>query len=78
MLVDVAMNTIPSIFDSIGGPSKFARALGLKQSAASEMKRRKSIPVVYWPVLIDAMKASGKSLTYEDLVQAHQRDEATQ
>ena len=73
VLDDVAMNTVTAIFQQIGGPAKFARALGLKPSAASEMKRRNSIPVPYWPDLIEVMKEQGKPLTYEQLVQAHQR-----
>lgn len=75
VLDDVAMNTVTDIFHEIGGPTKFARALGLKPSAASEMKRRNSIPVPYWPDLIVAMKEKGKPLTYEQLVQAHQRQQ---
>lgn len=76
MLDDVAMNTVTDIFHEIGGPTKFARALGLKPSAASEMKRRNSIPVPYWPDLIEAMKDKGKPLTYEQLVLAHQKEPA--
>lgn len=77
VLDDVAMNTVINtvfdIFREIGGPTKFAKAMGLKPSAASEMKRRNSIPVPYWPELIKVMKAEGKPLTYEQLVKAHQK-----
>ena len=44
-----------------------ARVLDVGISTASEMKRRKSIPVKYWPKLVDA----GEGITYEQLVAAH-------
>lgn len=77
MVLNVAMNTVTEIFDEMGGPTSFARALGLKPSAASEMKRRNSIPVAYWPELIRAAKTKRKRLTYEQLVEAHQKPAAS-
>jgi hypothetical protein len=46
------METIPHIFDALGGPAKVAVLLGVKKSTANEMKRRKAIRVCYWPALI--------------------------
>lgn len=38
-----------------------ARVLGVGASTTSEMKRRESIPVEYWPVLVDEAKRIGRS-----------------
>lgn len=35
------------------------------------MKRRGSIPVRYWPKVIEGAQAAGKAITYEDLVNLH-------
>lgn len=71
------MNSIPAIFDQIGGPSKVAEILSVKTSAASEMKRRGSIPVRYWPRLVDACKELGiRGVNYDVLVDLHQKETA--
>jgi hypothetical protein len=66
------MQTISDIFDAFGGPSAVSRALAVNPSTASEMKRRRSIPVAYWPRLIEAAGERGiAGITYEVLVNAH-------
>lgn len=69
------MNSVPAIFDRIGGPTRVAEILDVKTSAASEMKRRKSIPVKYWPRLVDACKEAGiRGVNYDVLVDLHQKE----
>ena len=65
------MTSVPSLFQTLGGPTKVARMLDVGFSTASEMKRRKSIPVKYWPKLVAACAAEGVSITYERLVEMH-------
>jgi hypothetical protein len=66
------MQTVSEIFDAFGGPSSVSRVLGVNPSTASEMKRRKSIPVPYWPLLVQAASERGLSeISYEVLVRAH-------
>lgn len=65
------MSNITTIFDEFGGPGKMAEALGVKPSAASEMKRRGSIPVRYWPDLVAACQQKGIDISYERLVAIH-------
>ncbi len=66
------MDSIPSIFDALGGPGRVAKLIGVKPSAASEMKRRRSIPVQYWPALVEASTLLGfDGLNYEALVNLH-------
>ena len=66
------MCSVYTIFETLGGPTKVARILGVGFTTASEMKRRGSIPVKYWPKLVEACEASGvDGVTYERLVTMH-------
>ena len=71
MLID-GMTSISTIFQNLGGPTKVARFLEVGFSTASEMRRRGSIPVKYWPKLVAACEAEGvDGITYERLVEMH-------
>jgi len=66
------MNTVEDVFLAFDGTANFADALSLGLSTASEMRRRGSIPVRYWPRLVDeAQKRSIPSITYDRLVAIH-------
>jgi hypothetical protein len=65
------MNTVDDVFSGFGGPTAFGRAIGVKPSAASEMKRRASIPVVYWEKLVEAARQRGIQISYDRLVSIH-------
>jgi hypothetical protein len=66
------MNTIDEIFAGFSGTSAFAVALGLNLSTASEMRRRSSIPVRYWPKLVEAARERGlDGITFDSLVAMH-------
>lgn len=66
------MNTVEDVFTKFEKTSAFADALGLKLSAASEMRRRKSIPVRYWPRLAEVARERGfDEITYDTLVAMH-------
>ncbi|MRX33188.1 hypothetical protein GJR93_09200 [Aminobacter sp. MDW-2] len=65
------MNTVHDIFDTFGGTGAVARIINVKHSAASEMRRRQSIPVKYWPSLIEHAKATGAALDSDALVRVH-------
>ena len=77
------LETVDDVFDAFGGPTRVARALGLKRadgslasSTASEMKRRGNIPVDYWPRLIEAAPEYDVSgLTPETLMAIHVKPE---
>jgi len=72
------MRTVSDIFNTFGGTSATARAMGVKQSAASEMKRRGSIPVRYWPALIESAQRGGIDLNSDILVRVHAEQEAVE
>lgn len=55
------MNTIGALIDAFGGNTKFAAVIGKNASTASEMKRRDSIPIDYWPLIIEAASERGIS-----------------
>jgi hypothetical protein len=66
------MKDIDTIFSELGGTGKVADFLDVKPSAASEMRRRKSIPVKYWPKLVSACAANGVyGVSYDALVSMH-------
>lgn len=65
------METISDIFDRFGGVAATAAVLSVKVSTASEMKRRASIPVKYWPALIAEAKYRRIKLTNDMLAIMH-------
>jgi hypothetical protein len=67
----LAMEKVPELFDRLGGPSEVARILKCGTSTASEMKRRSSIPVRYWPMLIESEKGREIGLSWETLGRAN-------
>ncbi|MGE7415866.1 hypothetical protein [Methylobacterium tarhaniae] len=68
------MTTVNDIFDLCGGPARLGRAIGKRTEHATAMRRRGSIPVAYWPSLVDWAKAEGiLGVTHESLVLAHAR-----
>lgn len=71
------MSSVQHIFTALGGPTKVARILDVGFTTASEMKRRGSIPVKYWPRLVEACEAEGvEGVSYEQLVAIHSGDAA--
>ena len=66
------MNTVADVFAGFEGTGAFAAALGLNLSTASEMRRRASIPVRYWPRLVEAARERGiADVNYDTLVSMH-------
>ena len=65
------MNTVDAIFEAFGGPAALGRAIGIPTEHAAQMKRRKSIPVRWWPKLVAAAKEKGIPLTDADLIAIH-------
>jgi hypothetical protein len=56
------MHTGPDLIDALGGPTAFAKIIGLgpeRSSTASEMKRSGAIRVKYWPAIIQAARDRG-------------------
>lgn len=62
------MNTVEDIFRELGGTGAVAKAINVRHSTASEMRRRQSIPVKYWRRLIEAAAASGNSEIDTDIL----------
>lgn len=66
------METLAAVFIAFGGPSKVGQAIGISTEHAAAMKRRNSIPVGYWPLLIEAARERRISgITYESLTHLH-------
>lgn len=65
------MHNVDDIFRELGGTGAVARMIDVKQSAASEMRRRGSIPVKYWPQLVNGATSAGVTLSNDFLVSLH-------
>lgn len=63
--------TVPEIIDQLGGIGPVATLLGKGYSTVSEMKRRGTIPVEYWPALIEQARTLSKPIDEKALVIAH-------
>jgi len=72
------MDTVNDVFREFGGPTALGRAIGVNPSTASEMRRRASIPVDYWPKLIEAARQRGIDLDSDSLVRIHTGEQVAQ
>lgn len=70
-LDEVARSSIDDLFAMLGGPAEVGRMLNVSTEHASTMKRRGSIPVRYWPRLIDETAKRGHAVVYGTLVAIH-------
>jgi hypothetical protein len=65
------MHSVDDIFRELGGTGAVAKIIDVKQSAASEMRRRGSIPVRYWPQLVSGASSAGVIIDNDFLVSLH-------
>jgi hypothetical protein len=65
------MHSAAEIIERLGGVTEVGRILGKAPQHIWSMKSRGSIPVAYWPALIDAAKTRGISLTADVLTNVH-------
>lgn len=65
------MNNVSDIIEALGGCSSVAKAIGRGASAVSEMKRRGTIPVTYWPAITAEASRKGLPITNDKLVEVH-------
>jgi hypothetical protein len=75
------MNSVREIIDALGGPTEFGRICGFTKNPGargSDMRQRGSIPVIYWPRIVQAARAADLAITNDTLVAAHQPREAVQ
>lgn len=66
-----APHPVVRIIEELGGISAVATAIGKRYSTASEMKRSRSIPVRYWPTLIERARKLGLPIDEKTFVEAH-------
>jgi hypothetical protein len=66
------MRTIDEIFKAFDGPAELARVIGKRTEHATAMRRRGSIPVAYWPRIVNEAQTRGiDGLNYDALVAIH-------
>ena len=62
------INNILDVFSLFDTNVDMARAINVSPSGVSEMKRRKSIPVEHWPLIVREAKKKGREdVTMEKL-----------
>lgn len=54
-----AMESLDSLYRAFGGPAQVGRAISVSTEHAASMRRRGSIPNVYWQALLSAAKEKG-------------------
>jgi hypothetical protein len=64
-------NSVEALISRLGGVSAVAAMLGKGYSTVSEMKRRQSIPIEHWPVLIEQAALHGQPIDEKTLLAAH-------
>jgi hypothetical protein len=67
----IELTSISECIDAFGGPTAFARLIQKAPSTASEMKRRGSIPLEYWPIIIDSQEGQRIGITSDGLMRLH-------
>ena len=69
------MMTIEQIITALGGPTEVGRICGFDRNPGArghDMKRRQSIPVRYWPAIIQHAKRKGiTGITHKSLTEIH-------
>lgn len=68
------MESVAEIIAALGGPTAFGVICGFTKNPGargSDMRQRESIPVVYWPRIVEAAQARGLAIDNDVLVQAH-------
>lgn len=69
--MNIHIDTIPGLIDTLGGSTKVGRIIGRGTSTASEMKRRGCIPVDHWPSILASAEGQAIELTADDLMRLH-------
>lgn len=67
----MSLSTVDDLFRAFHGTAAVGRAIGRGASTASEMKRRRSIPVQHWPALVDSTRGREIGLTADVLLAMH-------
>lgn len=65
------METLDDLYDAFKGPAGVGRAIGKSTEHAFAMKRRRSVPVRYWPALLSAARSLNLKLDEACLVRIH-------
>jgi hypothetical protein len=69
------MDTIEALFSAFDGPAKLGAIVGVTTEHAAAMKRRRSIPPLYWPKLVAHAATNGiAGVTHESLTVLHIRE----
>lgn len=68
------MESVAEIIAALGGPTSFGVICGFSKNPGargSDMRQRGSIPVIYWPRIVEAAQARGIEINNDVLVRVH-------
>ena len=68
------MESVAEIIDALGGSTAFGVICGFTKNPGargSDMRQRESIPVVYWPRIVEAAQARGIPIDSNVLMRVH-------
>lgn len=68
--------TVADLIDAFGGNTALARIIGTGPTTVSEMKRKRSVHVRHWPVIIKAAEKAGIDWVTPDALMRMHADEA--
>jgi len=63
------LRTVNDFFREFGGTSEVARLLGVPQSTAAEMKRKRSIHIKHWPKILESERGQDLAISCYILLQ---------
>lgn len=71
-------DSVDTLFEALGGAARVGAIIGKSTEHAAAMRRRRSIPVAYWPALIaDARARAITGVSYETLALMHAQPAAS-
>ena len=68
------MESVAEIIATLGGPTAFGVICGFSKNPGargSDMRQRGSIPVIYWPRIVEAAQVRGIEINNDVLVRVH-------
>ena len=63
------LHTWRDLIDAFGGPTEFARSIGCQVGAAKMMRKRNSVHLDHWPMIVARAPAAGlQGITFDFLM----------
>jgi hypothetical protein len=73
-MISLDLKTPADVVEALGGPTEFGRICGFDRNPAargSDMRQRRSIPLQYWPRIVEAAREKSLPIDNDVLVRLH-------